>query len=405
MGSVQNLDEYRISLNTNIILDQRVYNAPTASQVAAIWVEGNNPQNIFDRSVVVYGREERPRYIKAYHRCYDPLSYPLFFPAAEVGWNRFLPYNGDPLNEHPFADAAEQPDSGRLFHQFVVDVWLKIEGMRLDFFLKEDTQKLIRADVYQGVVDTIAAGSKITGPDQYDAIISAYDAIISAEIPDINMYPELQKLVVKHMLHGPYSPEKRDNPCMLPLHLPNMQIVAFRESDNLEDVVAHHYANYPNIVREVALMDSNYQVAFLHAFDQVADFYQSQLITSETPRGIVVATALEVDKASNCLSTTAATTMLFLNNRDYQRYALLEEVRNSMFKEPVLHDANKVGMNFRKQKLLQMAEQNNAPGEPEVVIVEDAEVVIEPVPKKKCTGNKGFTIPSGVEVIHIPSTP
>lgn len=27
---------------------------------------------------------------------------------------------------------------------------------------------------------------------------------------------------------------------------------------------------------------------------------------------------------SDCLSTTAATTMMFLNNRDFQRYALLE---------------------------------------------------------------------------------
>lgn len=220
---------------------------------------------------------------------------------------------------------------GRLFQQFVVDVWLKIEGMRLDFFLKEDTQKLIRADLYQGVVDTIAAGetrasmsgkrivlpatfhggdrdmrrrfldamalvqhfgkpdlfltmtcnpqweeiiqelppgqssqdrpdlvarvfraklrdikdriikkdyfgkvaayvhvtefqkrglphehfllimapgSKITGPDQYDAIISA-------EIPDINVHPELHRLVVKHMLHGPCGPLKKDNPCMV----------------------------------------------------------------------------------------------------------------------------------------------------------------------------------------------
>uniref|UniRef100_A0A0E0Q0D1 Uncharacterized protein n=1 Tax=Oryza rufipogon TaxID=4529 RepID=A0A0E0Q0D1_ORYRU len=39
------------------------------------------------------------------------------------------------------------------------------------------------------------------------------------------------------------------------------------------------------------------------------------------------------------------------------------EVRNSLFKEPVLHDAIKI-------------EQNNAPGEPEVVIVEDDEVII-----------------------------
>jgi hypothetical protein len=37
----------------------------------------------------------------------------------------------------------------------------------------------------------------------------------------------------------------------------------------------------------------SYQVAFLRAFDEVADFYRSQLITSETRRGIVVATALE----------------------------------------------------------------------------------------------------------------
>uniref|UniRef100_A0A452XX52 Helitron helicase-like domain-containing protein n=1 Tax=Aegilops tauschii subsp. strangulata TaxID=200361 RepID=A0A452XX52_AEGTS len=52
LGSVPNLDEYKISLNTDIKLDQRRYNAPTTSQVAAIWVEGSDPQNCFDRSVV-----------------------------------------------------------------------------------------------------------------------------------------------------------------------------------------------------------------------------------------------------------------------------------------------------------------------------------------------------------------
>uniref|UniRef100_I1Q3S4 Uncharacterized protein n=1 Tax=Oryza glaberrima TaxID=4538 RepID=I1Q3S4_ORYGL len=65
------------------------------------------------------------------------------------------------------------------------------------------------------------------------------------------------------------------------------------------------------------------------------------------------------------------------------------EVRNSLFKEPVLHDAIKIGVNFWNQELLQPAEQNNAPGEPKVVIVEDDEVVIEPLPKKEHTSNKG----------------
>ncbi|KAM0900537.1 hypothetical protein ACQ4PT_020566 [Festuca glaucescens] len=91
LGSIPNLAEYRIELNTNIALDQRVYNAPTASQVAAIWVEGSDPRGHFDRSIMVYGISDRPQYIKAYHGCYDPLSYPLLFPNGEVGWNLDLP--------------------------------------------------------------------------------------------------------------------------------------------------------------------------------------------------------------------------------------------------------------------------------------------------------------------------
>jgi hypothetical protein len=97
LGAVPNLDEYRISLNTDIKLDQRRYNAPTVSQVAAIWVEGSDPQNCFDRSVVVHGKGDRPLYIRAYYGCYDPLSYPLFFPRGETGWNRWMPYV-DPTN-------------------------------------------------------------------------------------------------------------------------------------------------------------------------------------------------------------------------------------------------------------------------------------------------------------------
>ena len=61
------------------------------SQVAAIWVEGNNPQGHFDRSIMVYGKSSNPHYVKAYHGCYDPLSYPLFFPNGEDGWNLKIP--------------------------------------------------------------------------------------------------------------------------------------------------------------------------------------------------------------------------------------------------------------------------------------------------------------------------
>jgi hypothetical protein len=90
-----NLDDYRIELNTNITPDQRRYNAPTMSQVATIWMEGNDPQRCFDRSVVVYGKtDRRPQYIRAYHGCYDPLAYPIYNPRGKIEWNKFMPYNG-----------------------------------------------------------------------------------------------------------------------------------------------------------------------------------------------------------------------------------------------------------------------------------------------------------------------
>ena len=87
------MDDYCIELNIDVTPEQRRYNAPTASQVAAIWMEGNDPQRSFDRSVLVYARGDRPRYIKAYHGCYDPLSYPVFHPRRETGWNKFMPYS------------------------------------------------------------------------------------------------------------------------------------------------------------------------------------------------------------------------------------------------------------------------------------------------------------------------
>jgi hypothetical protein len=110
LGAVPNLDEYRISLNTDIKLDQRRYNAPTASQVAAIWVEGSDPQNCFDRSAVVHGKGDRPLFIRAYYGCYDPLSYPLFFPRGETGWNHWMPYVDptDGTTQHPTSNSSVQ---------------------------------------------------------------------------------------------------------------------------------------------------------------------------------------------------------------------------------------------------------------------------------------------------------
>ena len=46
----------------------------------------------------------------------------------------------------------------RLTQQYIVDMYVKIESIRLAFYLKPANQILIRADLYQGLVDSVIAG-------------------------------------------------------------------------------------------------------------------------------------------------------------------------------------------------------------------------------------------------------
>ncbi|KAJ9558517.1 hypothetical protein OSB04_013131 [Centaurea solstitialis] len=184
------LDNYRVSLNTSVTLDQRVYNQPTTSEVAAIWVEGNDNITAYKRSIIVYGRSDYPQTIEPYFSCYDPLGYPLFFPNGEPGWHYEIPRHGVSVNEitneeeniEEYEEEANGRTSrnkvtmrnyycykfqirahpnvillgGRLFQQFVVDVYIKIETARLSFIARNQTR--IRSDLYQGIVDCVNAG-------------------------------------------------------------------------------------------------------------------------------------------------------------------------------------------------------------------------------------------------------
>ncbi|KAK9688716.1 hypothetical protein RND81_09G006000 [Saponaria officinalis] len=136
-----------------------------------------------------------------YYGCYDPLQYPLLFPRGESGWHqgisRVAPGSAriaDTTNptdvfetvETLLEDEAERAcnelaatarkvscrdyycyklqnrltnmllRAGRCLQQYVVDMYVKIENTRLDFFRKN--QDTIRAELYQGLLDTVEAG-------------------------------------------------------------------------------------------------------------------------------------------------------------------------------------------------------------------------------------------------------
>ncbi|KAG5565447.1 hypothetical protein RHGRI_001363 [Rhododendron griersonianum] len=198
------LDSCRIHIRTDVKLDQRVYNSPTADQVAAIWIEGNNANVSHERDIIVHSNSGHKHRVQHYYGCYDPLQYPLLFPRGEVGWHQNILRRiqartsndaSDTQNDSSFHSFKSAEDifrqeqegvdgsdtkkvscreyycyklqirdadpsvlllSGRLLQQYVVDMYIKLENTRLDYYRQKQSD--IRAELYQGIVDSVLAG-------------------------------------------------------------------------------------------------------------------------------------------------------------------------------------------------------------------------------------------------------
>ncbi|KAH9615795.1 hypothetical protein KSS87_021796 [Heliosperma pusillum] len=207
LRSLRELDvteETKILINKTANVDQRVYNAPTSDEVAVIWSENSSSSEFSSPHIMVSGMNNCSHRIMHYYGCYDPLQYPLLFPAGESGWAQNLrkvksggsirqPQATFPL-ELDFAETVEslldaeelrvvhscEPSvrniscreyysyklqqrpqnlllrAGRCLQQYIVDMYVKVENTRLDFF--RHNQATIRADLYQGILDTVEAG-------------------------------------------------------------------------------------------------------------------------------------------------------------------------------------------------------------------------------------------------------
>ncbi|KAK9740632.1 hypothetical protein RND81_03G049700 [Saponaria officinalis] len=192
LREIQVQENTQIVINRNPVLDQSVYNAPTSDEVVVIWSEDTSSSSLSGPHILVTGKSNESHRIMHYYGCYDPLQYPILFPRGECGWRQGLPRVGKDhmqigmscpgrmsldnvqdaeglldqearlsCREYYCYKLQNRPNNymlraGRCLQQYVVDMYVKVENTRLDFLRKN--QKTIRAELYQGILDTLETG-------------------------------------------------------------------------------------------------------------------------------------------------------------------------------------------------------------------------------------------------------
>ncbi|XP_075089351.1 uncharacterized protein LOC107794475 isoform X2 [Nicotiana tabacum] len=73
LTDIPELSNFYIALKSDSGLDQRTYNLPTSSEVAAIWIEDESSSSIFLPHIRIYTHNSKSQLVNYYCGCYDPL--------------------------------------------------------------------------------------------------------------------------------------------------------------------------------------------------------------------------------------------------------------------------------------------------------------------------------------------
>ncbi|KAL0311599.1 UNVERIFIED_CONTAM: hypothetical protein Sangu_2454600 [Sesamum angustifolium] len=191
------------------------YTLPTASQVAAILVGGEEIMDANARDIIVQSNTGRLFNIKEYSGYYDPLQYPLLLPYGTYGWDcDFRSFQG---NRITCCDYYAYILYAGLFHLF-----FSMEGVYYNSMLLTTMSRLRLKNYDGGILGKAVAHVHVIEfqkrglPHVHMSVIfdeddklntpDDYDCIVRAEIP--------KQPVIKHMIHGPCGHIKPNAPCM-----------------------------------------------------------------------------------------------------------------------------------------------------------------------------------------------
>jgi len=153
-----------IQLTANGNRDRRRWNLPTADEVAVV-IPGDGTQSYGRRDIVVHHRDGPLRRISDGSPMYESLQYPFLFIHGEDGYHYDLQMSPSKENrlsqtdyvayriQHRRDEFSLLLRSGRLFQQYLVDMWAAADQNRLNYLRYHQSD--IRASLYSGLADAI----------------------------------------------------------------------------------------------------------------------------------------------------------------------------------------------------------------------------------------------------------
>jgi len=157
----------RIFIFNDRVNDPCRYNLPTTTDVAAVFESSNGDPPSTERHILVHPFDGPVRTISTLSSVLDPLTCPLLFPLGDAGWycgmqqsnpltnirkeisqNKYAAYR---LSGRRFPDILRL--SGKLFLQWVVDLYVRVEAERLNYIRHHPVE--LRCDMYANICDFV----------------------------------------------------------------------------------------------------------------------------------------------------------------------------------------------------------------------------------------------------------
>lgn len=128
---IPQLHNFHIALKCDSGLDQRRYNLPTLSEIAAIWDEDNDNTISHAPHIQIYTHTNKTQIVNYYYGRYDALEYPLLFPHGQNGRHCGIKKVPRPKNV-PTRYRADCEQLPSIRNHYSLDSYLEMEAQALE---------------------------------------------------------------------------------------------------------------------------------------------------------------------------------------------------------------------------------------------------------------------------------